>query len=78
MEASTLAIVFEERVMPRVKSSPVGGCEEVDAENDGGPEQLVSFEGLMTWPDMQVNLPFARGSGCFLFPLAIFFSYGCH
>lgn len=58
MQAGTLALVFEERVMPRVASDAagggVGGCVEADAENEGGPEHLVSFEALMSWPDVQV------------------------
>lgn len=35
-------------------SGDVGGCVEADAENEGGPEHLVSFEALMSWPDVQV------------------------
>lgn len=54
MEASTLALVFEERVMPRARGGEGGDGEEADAETEGGPEHLVSFEGLMTWPDLQV------------------------
>lgn len=72
MEAGTLALVFEERVMPRAASDAaaaagtsdkggvvcggggVGGCVEADAETEGGPEHLVSFEALMSWPDVQV------------------------
>lgn len=27
---------------------------EVVAESGGGPEHLVSFDGLLTWPDVQV------------------------
>lgn len=76
MEAGTLALVFEERVMPRAatgdgadaaaaaaagtsdKGAIVcgdgGGAAEADPESDGGPEHLVSFEALMSWPDVQV------------------------
>lgn len=77
MQAGTLALVFEERVMPRASASAsfgaagsaagsvasgdggAGGgggvvCEEAEAETEGGPEHLVSFEALMTWPDVQV------------------------
>lgn len=64
MQAGTLAMVFEERVMPRAVATGGGGgggdgragvgSEEADAESEGGPEHLVSFEGLMTWPDVQV------------------------
>lgn len=32
----------------------VGGGVEADAEREGGPEHLVSFEALMSWPDVQV------------------------
>lgn len=46
LEASTLALVFEERVRPRATG---------EAETEGGPEHLVSFEALMTWPDVQVR-----------------------
>ncbi|CAM9115622.1 unnamed protein product [Laminaria digitata] len=53
MEASTLALVFEERVMPRSGDKAGVEGEEADAESGGGPEHLVSFEGLMTWPDVQ-------------------------
>lgn len=45
LEAGTLALVFEERVMPRPAAH---------VESEGGPEHLVSFEALMTWPDVQV------------------------
>lgn len=63
MDAGTLALVFEERVMPRAArgdgakaaaAAAVGGGVEADAENEGGPEHLVSFEALMSWPDVQV------------------------
>ncbi|CAM9536619.1 unnamed protein product [Scytosiphon promiscuus] len=68
MQAGTLALVFEERVMPRASATGGGdgsggggvgggvGYEEADAETKGGPEHLVSFEGLMTWPDVQEHL----------------------
>ncbi|CAN0158146.1 unnamed protein product [Pylaiella littoralis] len=81
MEAGALALVFEERVMPRAMSAATatagavaaagaaaaaaaaggeGGAgvayEEAEAETEGGPEHLVSFEGLMTWPDVQEHL----------------------
>eukprot|EP00752_Nemacystus_decipiens_P012110 g10735.t1 len=72
LEAGTLALVFEERVMPRAASGSAaagtgdkpgvvcgtGGvsCVEADAENEGGPEHLVSFEALMSWPDVQEHL----------------------
>lgn len=31
-----------------------GAGGKADAENEGGPEHLVSFEALMSWPDVQV------------------------
>lgn len=56
MEANTLALVFEERVMPRVKSGADAEGEEAGAETEGGPEHVVSFEGLVTWLDVQVRV----------------------
>lgn len=66
MEESTLALVFEERVMPRAGDKADGEGDEADAEGGGGgPEHLVSFEGLMTWPDVQVRLFECAGwTGC--------------
>lgn len=66
MEAGILALVFEERAMPRAtrsdsaaaaagKEGPLCTDEaEADGEGQGGPEHVVSFEALMTWPDVQV------------------------
>lgn len=54
LEASTLALVFEERVMPRMMCGVDGGGEAANIESEGGPEHLISFESLMTWPDVQV------------------------
>lgn len=50
LQAGNLALVFEERVMPR----PRGGGGTAEDEHEGGPEHVVSFEALMTWPDVQV------------------------
>lgn len=66
MKAGTLALVFEERVMPRAATGSGAGAATVAeagdkegevmvvAESGGGPEHLVSFDGLLTWPDVQV------------------------
>lgn len=67
MQASTLALVFEERVMPRNSTTTTkageteggkgdtGKDEAGDVEDDGETEEhYVSFEGLMTWSDVQV------------------------
>eukprot|EP00903_Cladosiphon_okamuranus_P008378 g8056.t1 len=64
MDAGTLALVFEERVMPRAAkadgataaATTGGGGVEADAEHEGGPEHLVSFEALMSWEDVQEHL----------------------
>ncbi|CAB1120233.1 unnamed protein product [Ectocarpus sp. CCAP 1310/34] len=68
MKAGTLALVFEERVMPRAAAGSGAGAGaatvaeagekegEVVAESEGGPEHLVSFDGLLTWPDVQDHL----------------------
>ncbi|CAM9810048.1 unnamed protein product, partial [Ectocarpus sp. 8 AP-2014] len=70
MKAGTLALVFEERVMPRAAAGSGAGAGagaatvaeagekegEVVAESGGGPEHLVSFDGLLTWPDVQDHL----------------------
>lgn len=60
LEASTLALVFEERVMPRVRCGVDGEGQAADTENEGGPEHMISFESLMTWPDVQVQARFAK------------------
>lgn len=55
LEASTLALVFEERVMPRMRRGVDGEGEAANMESEGGPQHLISFESLMTWPDVQVQ-----------------------
>lgn len=67
MKAGTLALVFEERVMPRAAAGSGAGAAtiaeagdkegEVVAETGGGPEHMVSFDALLTWPDVQVKWP---------------------
>ncbi|CAM9409106.1 unnamed protein product, partial [Choristocarpus tenellus] len=55
LEASMLALVFEERVMHRANtSSKEGGEFEDDLVRGHGQQRLVSLEALQSWPDVQV------------------------
>lgn len=58
LQAGTLALVFEERVMPRAGA----GEGEGGGDEHQGPEHVVSFDALMTWPDVKVRTPVPSNS----------------